>query len=124
MENRCLGSVPALLFSLTAAATVPAHGVQERIQAVENGLRAVVQVKGEPVETWTLAERMAHYHVPGISIAVINEGRLEWAQGYGVKQAGGDDPVTTETLFQAGSISKPVAALAALALVDAGKLDL
>ena len=52
-------------------------------------------------------------HVPGVSIAVIHNGNIEWAQGFGVTQLGGA-AVTTETLFQAGSISKPVAAMAVL----------
>jgi CubicO group peptidase (beta-lactamase class C family) len=66
---------------------------------------------------------MAADHVPGVSIAVIHNGAIEWAQGFGVAQLGGA-PVTTETLFQAGSISKPVAAMAALHLVEQGRLSL
>jgi CubicO group peptidase (beta-lactamase class C family) len=61
--------------------------------------------------------------VPGISIAVIHNGEIEWAQGFGVAQLDGA-PVTAETLFQSGSISKPVAAMAALRLVQEGKLSL
>lgn len=71
-----------------------------------------------------LAERMAFYGVPGVSIAVINAYQREWARGYGVREAGKPGPVTTESLFQAGSVSKPVAAVAALQLVRAGQLDL
>jgi CubicO group peptidase (beta-lactamase class C family) len=67
---------------------------------------------------------MAHHHTPGLSIAVIHQDEIEWAQGYGVKEAGKPEPVTADTLFQAGSISKPVAAVAALRLVEAGRLDL
>ena len=67
---------------------------------------------------------MAKYKVPGVSVAVINNGKLEGAKGYGVTEAGGATPITPETLFQAASISKPVAALAALALVEQGKLNL
>lgn len=67
---------------------------------------------------------MAHYKVPGVSIAVVNNGRLEWAQGYGVLEAGSSRPVSTQTRFQAASISKPVTAMAVLALVDQGTLRL
>ena len=67
---------------------------------------------------------MAKYKVPGVSVAVINNGKLEGAKGYGVTEAGGATPITPETLFQAASISKPVAALAALALVEQRKLNL
>jgi CubicO group peptidase (beta-lactamase class C family) len=66
---------------------------------------------------------MAAAHVPGVSIAVIHNGVIEWARGFGVARLGGP-PVTAETLFQAGSISKPIAAMAALRLVQEGKLSL
>jgi CubicO group peptidase (beta-lactamase class C family) len=67
---------------------------------------------------------MAHYKIPGLGIALVNSGKIEWARGYGVARAGGSQPVTVETRFQAASISKPVSAVGALRLVDAGKLDL
>jgi CubicO group peptidase (beta-lactamase class C family) len=60
--------------------------------------------------------------VPGVSIAVVNDYRLDWAEGFGVLKAGESQPVTPTTLFQAASISKPVAALAALRTVELGKL--
>jgi len=66
---------------------------------------------------------MAELHVPGVSIAVIHDGAIQWARGFGVARVGGP-PVTAKTLFQAASISKPVTALAVLRLVQAGKLDL
>jgi CubicO group peptidase (beta-lactamase class C family) len=62
--------------------------------------------------------------VPGLSLAIIQDGKIVRAQGYGVIEAGHPAPVTTDTLFQAGSVSKPVGALGALALVEAGKLSL
>jgi CubicO group peptidase (beta-lactamase class C family) len=58
-----------------------------------------------------------------VSIAVVHNGVVEWAQGFGVQEVGGK-PVTAETMFQAGSISKPVAAMAALRQVQLGKLGL
>ena len=73
---------------------------------------------------WALAERMANYKVPGVSIAVIEGGRVSWARGVGVKEAGKPDSVTPATLFQAASISKPVAATAMLRLVERGTLAL
>ncbi len=66
---------------------------------------------------------MAQLHIPGVSIAVIHDGVIEWAAGFGVKQLGGP-PVTADTLFQAGSISKPVAAMGALRQVQEKKLAL
>ncbi|TKC97908.1 class A beta-lactamase-related serine hydrolase [Polyangium fumosum] len=70
---------------------------------------------------------MAHHHVPGVSIAVIEGGRIAWARGFGVKTAGSADPkdaVTPDTLFQVGSVSKPVTATAMLRLVERGTLEL
>jgi CubicO group peptidase (beta-lactamase class C family) len=67
---------------------------------------------------------MAELKTPGVSVAVINGGAIEWARGYGVAETGGSTPVTPQTLFQAASLSKPVAALAALRLVEQGKLSL
>jgi len=71
-----------------------------------------------------LAERMAYYHVPGVSIAVINDFQIEWAKGYGVLAADAADPVTAQTLFQAASLGKPVVAVAALHHVETGDLAL
>lgn len=67
---------------------------------------------------------MAAYKVPGLSFAVINDFKIVSAQGLGVTDAGGTTPVTPRTLFQAGSISKPVATMGALALIEEGKLSL
>jgi CubicO group peptidase (beta-lactamase class C family) len=103
----------------------PRGSAQERVQGVENGLIAMTAEAdfkwGDPRP---LAERMAHYGVPGVGIAVIDDYQLQWAKGYGVLEAGGDEPVTPDTLFHAGSIAKPVSAAAALVLVERGVLDL
>lgn len=91
---------------------------------VITGLRASLLINGEPPVRWTLVERMRHYHVPGVSIAVIDSGKIVWARGFGLKEAGGTDSVTPTTIFQAGSISKPTFALGVMRLVQDGKLDL
>jgi CubicO group peptidase (beta-lactamase class C family) len=98
--------------------------VEQRIRRIENGLLPPVIVKGEPSVPMKLVDRMGAYKTPGVSIAFIDNGRVEWARGYGVRETGSREPVTAETLFQAGSISKPVTAIAALRLVQAGKLNL
>ena len=98
--------------------------VEQRIRRIENGLLLPVVVKGERIVSMKLADRMQFYKTPGVSVAVINNGRIEWARGYGVREAGSTDPITTETIFQAGSISKPVTAMAVMRLVQAGKLNL
>ncbi|HET6255322.1 MAG TPA: serine hydrolase [Puia sp.] len=62
--------------------------------------------------------------VPGMSIALIRDGRLVWSKGFGVSNAVTKKPVTTHTIFEAASLSKPVFAYAVLRLVDEGKLNL
>jgi CubicO group peptidase (beta-lactamase class C family) len=79
--------------------------------------------KDDPHACQKRQDRMAADHVPGVSIAVIHNGVIEWAQGFGFVQLGASQ-VAPETLFQAGSISKPVAAMAALHLVEQGTLSL
>lgn len=96
----------------------------ERIPQVESGLRGPLQIQGAAPVVWRLADRMRYYKVRGVSIAVLRGGKIEWAKGYGVKEFGRPDPVTPETKFQAASISKPVGSMAALYLVQAGKLSL
>src|ERR1700728_3566839 len=62
--------------------------------------------------------------VPGMSIALIRDGRVVWSKGFGVSNAVTRKPVTTNTIFEAASLSKPVFAYAVLRLVDEGKLNL
>ncbi len=69
-------------------------------------------------------EQMAIRHIRGLSLAVIQDGRIVVARGYGVVDETSGASVTPATLFQAGSISKPVSALGALHLVEAGRLTL
>lgn len=71
-----------------------------------------------------IREQMARRHIAGVSLAIIQGGRIVLARGYGVTDTSTRKSVTTATLFQAGSISKPVAALGALHLVEAGRLSL
>lgn len=94
----------------------------DMIKKVETGLSTPVYIEGD--STWTLEERMVHYGVPGVSIAVINNGKIEWSKTYGVMDKESKSPVTSKTLFQAASISKPVTAYGALTLVEQKKVAL
>ena len=71
-----------------------------------------------------IRSQMAMRKIPGLSLAIVDKGRIVYARGYGVTAPGGKTRVTTETLFLAGSISKSVAAVGALRLVEAGTLSL
>jgi CubicO group peptidase (beta-lactamase class C family) len=115
-----LGFSLTLLHLRAVVAASSADEVKQHMKAVESCLPLS---KSKPQTCVTLSERMAQLHVHGVSIAVVHQGRMEWAKGYGVRQIGGD-PVDADTLFQAGSISKPLAAMGALRLVQEGKLRL
>jgi CubicO group peptidase (beta-lactamase class C family) len=93
-----------------------------RIRAVENSLGPYVPVAGLP--GWNLLDRMRYHGVPGLSIAVIHNYRIDWVKGYGLADTTARTPVTPATLFSAGSISKLVAAGAALVQVQQGRLAL
>lgn len=94
----------------------------DKITQTERSLSSAVFIEGD--STWTIEERMAHYGVPGVSISVIYDGDIAWTKTYGVMDKEDKTPVTEETLFQAGSISKPVAAYGALKLAEQGKIGL
>ncbi len=87
--------------------------VASRVDAVENG----------PF-VGALEEQMARHHVPGISIAVIEDDRIAWTRAHGMADVGLSRAATPETVFQASSISKAVTAAVALRLVELGLLDL
>lgn len=95
----------------------------DRRRRIEHGISPVLRIANRPAERHTLAERMARYQVPGCALAAIDDGEVSWAGGYGVARAGGA-PVHATTLFQAASISKAVAAVGVLVLVEWGELDL
>ena len=65
---------------------------------------------------------MRELNIPGLSTAVIDAGKVAWARGYGLSDTVEKTAVNPQTLFQAGSISKPIAALGALRLIVEGTL--
>ena len=95
---------------------MPVSTVEERIQQIENG-RYTSDGK-------SIAKRMLARKISGLSIAVINNGEIEWARGYGVVESRSTQLVNTSIIFQAASISKPLTALAAIRMVQNGMLAL
>jgi CubicO group peptidase (beta-lactamase class C family) len=93
------------------------------IARIESGLRPEVALADVPVAPLALIDEMKRLNVPGVSVAVIKDGKVAWTRGYGVAWTGGP-AVTPQTLFQAASLSKPVSAMAALRMVEQGKLAL
>jgi len=98
--------------------------LHHRIKHITNNLRPTTGLEGKFNPPQTLSDRMAYYHTPGVSIAVINDYEIEWAQGLSLRDKRSTSKVTTETLFQAGSISKPIFALGVMRLAQDGQLNL
>lgn len=96
------------------------------IHKVETSLAPKIVLRGEGIDSalWSLEERMEAYHIPGVSIAFFEEGEIKWTKAYGTFSASDSTGITPITLFQAASISKPVAAVGALQLVEMGKIEL
>jgi CubicO group peptidase (beta-lactamase class C family) len=67
---------------------------------------------------------MSSTHVPGISVAVVENGEFEWASGFGFADLENNVPASEHTLFRLGSISKPLTATGAMELWEQGRLDL
>ncbi|WKK66513.1 serine hydrolase [Lutimonas zeaxanthinifaciens] len=113
-----------LLINCSPKSKVEEELLNERIQRIENGLQPDLQIQGDTIPVYNLEERLKELGIPGLSIAVLNNGEVEWARGYGMADSTESREVTTETLFLAGSISKPVAATRTLQLVEEDRFEL
>ncbi len=91
---------------------------------IEHRLLPAVLIDGERPQSQPIKDRMDHFKVPGVSIAVINENKIVWTGGFGKLRAGSDIPITNSTLFQAASMSKPLTATAVLYLTEKGSIEL
>jgi CubicO group peptidase (beta-lactamase class C family) len=125
MRRTCIRRVLLGAFFLSPLITASAQPrpSAEPLAALDGGLRSSVALPGK-APRWSLAERMRHYKVPGVAIAIVRDGAVVQARGYGVREAGTADRVDGDTLFSVGSISKVVTATTTLRLVAAGRLDL
>jgi CubicO group peptidase (beta-lactamase class C family) len=116
-------SILLISFDIHAQSTVlQSPEIQERIRAVESNLVGSIMMEAD--SPWTLTSRMNHYGIKGVSIAVVNDYKLEWAKGYGWADDSSRTPVTPQTLFQAASISKSLNGVGVLKLAQDNKLDL
>jgi CubicO group peptidase (beta-lactamase class C family) len=111
-----------LAITLLSACSQPSDPTTS-IKTVESSLvTSPVFIEGDSL--YSIEARMAFHGVPGATIAVIKDFKIDWVKSYGIVDKASKAPVTSETLFQAGSVSKPVAAYAALKLTEQNKLSL
>jgi CubicO group peptidase (beta-lactamase class C family) len=120
-------AITLLLLTLAAACTHLPHPDQVYTKDIEDKISQVeTHLCASPADSnaWTLSDRMKYYQVEGLSIAVVHNFVVEWAKGYGWADVSEHRPVTTRTLFQAGSISKSLNAVGVMLLVQRHQLDL
>jgi CubicO group peptidase (beta-lactamase class C family) len=109
-----------IFWMLALTGTASAQSAAQMIETIEG-----VQVPNrQGYDPYTLRQLMDRFHVPGLSVAVIHDFKIAWAKGWGVADVESGAPVTAETMFQAASISKPVAAVASLKAIQDGKFAL
>lgn len=122
----------AMLLGLTACGTKAMPTTTEQKQTAtptEGALEPPLRLL-EPVETVIadlehyIPERMRKGDIPGLAIALIHDGEMVWTKGFGVANTVTGQPVTPETVFEAASHSKVVAAYTAIRLVEQGELSL
>lgn len=114
-----LVSALVALFVLPSSGGAQSRPAADYIASIEGA-----QSGTDSLSRKTLPELMRMFGVPGMSVAVIRDSRIHWAKGYGIADVETGAPVDTGTLFQAASISKPVAAMAVLKAVQDGRFGL
>jgi CubicO group peptidase (beta-lactamase class C family) len=128
MTRRRRPLIVVAVLSLTSVAIAARPSGQsaapDKITRVERGLLPRAVLQGQIGKPMSIAARMAYHGIPGMSVAVIEDGQLAWARAYGVRDSIGNAPVDAETLFQAASLSKTVTAFGAMILVQQKRLDL
>lgn len=124
MSPMVVARASLVLCALLAAVAAHAQSASaaDTIARVERNL--LPRLVTERTQPMRLADRMRHYRVPGLSVAVVDNGQLVWAQAWGAAQIGKPQPLTADTLMQAASISKALTGIGALKLVEQGKLTL
>ena len=122
MNKKHIFLLLTLLMSIAGFSSLAQTPDSTKIKAVEIGLEGAFKTKEQ--KPWTIWDRMRYYRIKGLSIAVISNYQLAWAKGYGWADDSLKIPVTTQTLFQAASISKSLNAVGVLKLVQDKKLDL
>jgi len=133
-EKKTLSVMAALFCAFLAIVAMNCQGdktikeeLARRIEKVENGLVELdlgTMRYANPHKRKTLSERMAHYKVPGVSLAVIENGKVDWVKAYGELNVETGAPVTTSSLFEAASTTKLLTGVIVFHFVERGQLDL
>ena len=96
----------------------------EASDRIAQNLLPTFRIEGETSNPQTVSARLAHHGIPALSVAFAIDGEVAWAEAWGLADVEAERPADPDTFFLAGSISKPVAAMRALQLVETGTVDL
>ena len=111
-----------ILFSCDSDYSSNKH--QSEIYCIENHLLPDSYLETDSIPFMNIYDRMQYHKVPGLSISFINNNKIAWTMTYGVRDIESNIPVTENTIFQAASLSKPIAAFMAMKAVDKYQLTL
>lgn len=121
-------TVTVLIAILLALALAPPGVARQQTQKVNRAAASAKTARGGRALTAQLEtlipQLMSEGEVPGLSIALIGDGKIYWARGFGFKEIDTKAPVDEHTMFEAASLSKPVFAYAVLKMAERGALDL
>lgn len=130
-----LGAIgPAVARHPTTLATLEALRQSPDATVRSAAARALNAILGAPTpRTWEQTQALVQARVPalmkelgipGVSVALLREGRVVWSGHFGLRERGGEAPVQADTVFEAASMTKPLFAYLAMQQVQAGRLDL
>ena len=117
MRLRAITWLALLIIAAPAPSAAQSRTAAEYMAAIEGAQSSAGE---DGLGALTVDELMERFKVPGFSVAVIHNFEIHWARGYGIADVETGAPVDVETLFQAASISKPVAAMGVLRAVQDG----
>ncbi len=122
MKNRIIITVfiGALAFMGSCADSNSNQNIET---VILNGLRPAVYLPDNEV-TYNIEDRMRHWNVPAVSLVVIDDMEIAYAGAFGIKRMGDPTPIDANTMFQAASVSKPVAAVGAMTLAYKNELNI
>ena len=109
LPRRVLVTIALLLsLSMSSAAQTSAGLERDKLERIEKAI----------------SSEMSRQNIPGLSVAIVADARLRWAQGYGLADLENYVPAKSGTVYRLGSISKPITAIAVMQLVEKGKIEL
>ena len=120
----CLASLLGCTEPETLPASPSAAAESKEANLLKTGLTGRIRIEGQEVDYQSLKQRQAHYDVPGVSVAFMRNGQIAWTMQSGVKDLTSELAIDENTVFQAGSISKPAFAAVLMKYRQDNPLDL